>query len=231
MSRSRIILRDHNSNVIYKRNTTNGKTYQFALVTYTSMRSAQRKIAISNVANHLANITREHEKYVSRGYRSLLLEVINGEVCLNATQVDYLTGNNDASRETYKMFIPVNPETAADNLKFLNTCARTDTVRRARRSRTVTEYEVRYIDVHGDAIDVENFDNLDAAIAKAQQARWGWGGMDGVMAVAVERVDNIISAEDRLLDKKHATVYTCGDLSALWAWGHVGSHVQVPAAV
>lgn len=131
MSRSRIILRDHNSNVIYKRNTTNGKTYQFALVTYTSMRSAQRKIAISNVANHLANITREHEKYVSRGYRSLLLEVINGEVCLNATQVDYLTGNNDASRETYKMFIPVNPETAADNLKFLNTCARTDTVRRA----------------------------------------------------------------------------------------------------
>lgn len=230
MSRSRIILRDHNDNVIYKRNTTNGKTYQFALVTYTPMRSAQWKIAISNVANHLANITREHEKYVSRGYRSLLLEVINGEVCLNATQVDYLTGNNDASRETYKTFIPVNPETAADNLKFLNTCARTDTVRRARRSRTVTEYEVRYIDVHGDAIDVENFDTLDAAIAEASRHAGAWIGSDFV-AVAVERVDNIISAEDRLLDKTHATVYTCGDLSALWAWGHVGPHVQVPAAV
>lgn len=214
MSRSRIILRDHNDNVIYKRNTTNGKTYQFALVTYTSMRSAQRKIAISNVANHLANITREHEKYVSRGYRSLLLEVVNGEVCLNATQVDYLTGNNDASRETYKTFIPVNPEPA----------------RRAKRSRTVTEYEVRYIDVHGDAIDVENFDTLDAAIAEASRHAGAWIGSNFV-AVAVERVDNIISAEDRLLDKKHATVYTCGDLSALWAWGHVGPHVQVPAAV
>lgn len=212
MSRSRIILRDHNDNVIYKRNTTNGKTYQFALVTYTSMRSAQWKIAISNVANHLANITREHEKYVSRGYRSLLLEVVNGEVCLNATQVDYLTGNNDASRETYKTFIPVNPEPA----------------RRARRSRTVTEYEVRYIDVHGDAIDVENFDNLDAAIAEASRHAGAWIGSNFV-AVAVERVDNIISAEDRLLDKKHATVYTCGDLSALWAWGHVGQHVEAPA--
>lgn len=215
MSRSRIILRDHNNNVIYKRNTTNGKTYQFALVCFCAMRTSQAKIAITNVANSLANIKREHDKYVSRGYRSLLLEVVNGEVCLNATQVDYLTGNNDASRETYKTFIPVNPEPA----------------RRAKRSRTVTEYEVRYIDVHGDALDVETFFALDAAIAKAQQARWGWGGMDGVMAVAVERVDNIISAEDRLLDKKHATVYTCGDLSALWAWGHVGPHVQVPAAV
>lgn len=214
MSRSRIILRDHNDNVIYTRNTTNGKTYQFALVTYTSMRTSQAKIAITNVANSLANIKREHDKYVSRGYRSLLLEVVNGEVCLNATQVDYLTGNNDASRETYKTFIPVNPEPA----------------RRAKRSRTVTEYEVRYIDVHGDAIDVENFDNLDAAIAEASRHAGAWIGSNFV-AVAVERVDNIISAEDRLLDKKHATVYTCGDLSALWAWGHVGPHVQVPAAV
>ncbi len=213
MSRSRIILRDHNNNVIYKRNTTNGKTYQFALVTYTSMRSAQWKIAISNVANNLANITREHQKYTSRGYRSLLLEVVNGEVCLNATQVDYLTGNNDASRETYKTFIPVNPEP------------------QRKRAHTVTEYEVRYIDVHGDATDVETFFTLDAAITTTRMPRWGWNSMDGVVAVAVERVDNTISADDRLLDKKHATVYTCGDLSALWAWGHVGPHVQVPAAV
>lgn len=212
MSRSRIILRDHNSNVIYKRNTTNGKTYQFALVTYTSMRSAQWKIAISNVANHLANITREHEKYVSRGYRSLLLEVVNGEVCLNATQVDYLTGNNDASRETYKTFIPVNPEP------------------KRKRTYLVTEYEVRYIDVHGDAIDVEHFDTLEAAVAEASRHAGVWAGAEFV-AVAVERVDNTISDDDRLLDKKHATVYTCGDLSALWAWGHVGQHVQVPAAV
>lgn len=214
MSRSRIILRDHNNNVLYTRNTTNGKTYQFALVCFRAMRTSQAKIAITNVANSLANIKREHDKYVSRGYRSLLLEVVNGEVCLNATQVDYLTGNNDASRETYKTFIPVNPEPA----------------RRAKRSRTVTEYEVRYIDVHGDAIDVENFDTLDAAIAEASRHAGAWIGSDFV-AVAVERVDNIISAEDRLLDKTHATVYTCGDLSALWAWGHVGPHVQVPAAV
>lgn len=212
MSRSRIILRDHNDNVIYKRNTTNGKTYQFALVCFCAMRTSQAKIAITNVANSLANIKREHDKYVSRGYRSLLLEVVNGEVCLNATQVDYLTGNNDASRETYKTFIPVNPEPA----------------RRAKRSRTVTEYEVRYIDVHGDAIDVENFDNLDAAIAEASRHAGAWIGSNFV-AVAVERVDNIISAEDRLLDKKHATVYTCGDLSALWAWGHVGQHIEAPA--
>ena len=72
--------------------------------------------------------------------------------------------------------------------------------------------------------------SLEAAIAEASRHAGAWIGSNFV-AVAVERVDNIISAEDRLLDKKHATVYTCGDLSALWAWGHVGPHVQVPAAV
>lgn len=216
MSRNRIVLRDHNNNVLYTRNATNGKTYQFALVCFCAGKTAQKHIRITNVANRIDTIQREYQKYISRNYRAVLLEVVNGEVCLNATQVDYLTGNNDASRETYKTFIPVNPEPA----------------RRARRSRTVTEYEVRYIDVHGDAMDVENFSTAKDAIAEAKDSAGYWRGPfpgDEYMAIVVERVDNIISAEDRLLDKKHTTIYTCGDLSALWAWGHVGPHVEAPA--
>lgn len=214
MPRNRIVLRDHNNNVLYTRNVTNGNTYLFALVKFCSMRTSQAKICITNVSSFFANIMRLHNKYVSRGYRAVVLEIINGEVCLNATQVDYLTGNNDASRETYKTFIPVNPEPA----------------RRARRSRTVTEYDVRYIDVHGDAIDVDHFDTAEAAIAEASRHAGAWIGSNFV-AVAVERAVRLLNAEDKTLDMTYTTVYTCGDLSALWAWGHVGPHVEAPAAV
>ncbi len=214
MPRNRIVLRDHNDNVLYIRNATNGKTYQFALVCFCAGRTAQKHIRITNVANRIDTIQREYQKYISRNYRAVLLEVINGEVCLNPTQVDYLTGNNDASRETYKTFIPVNPEPA----------------RRARRSRTVTEYDVRYIDVHGDAIDIEHFDTAEAAIAEASRHAGAWIGSNFV-AVAVERAVRLLNAEDKTLDMTYTTVYTCGDLSALWAWGHVGPHVEAPAAV
>lgn len=217
MSSNKIEVKDHNDNVIYTRLLEDGEAHSFALVYADTPKRSKIKLYVDSAAATRELLERVQDNYNNAGYRTLLVEVVNGEVCLNPVQMDHLTGTNDASRSTYKMFIPVNPEPA----------------RRARRSRSrkVTEYEVRYIDAHGDAIDVDQFSTLEDAITEAcmRQANGQMGRQ--FMSIVIERVDNTLSTDDRLLDKKHSTVYTCGDLSALWAWGHVGPHVGIPVGV
>ena len=74
----------------------------------------------------------------------------------------------------------------------------------------LTEYEVRSIDTHGDAIDVVGWDTLAEARAYADRIA------HDSAAVVIEQHDFIVTSAG-IGDSRYTTVYTTGSAKALRA--------------
>lgn len=88
-----------------------------------------------------------------------------------------------------------------------------------------TKYDIRYLDKHGDAVDVWHHDTIKDAMDDVN----GWTPGHGdhrVVAVVIERHDMIRArANDGWFDSEYRVMYTAGSVDALKAWGATDSEI------
>jgi hypothetical protein len=79
----------------------------------------------------------------------------------------------------------------------------------------LTEYDVRDLDAHGDALDVNCFDTLSAARAYAERIA------PDRAAVVIERHDFIATDDEGVTDSRYTKVWTTGSAQALREGGWI----------
>lgn len=85
------------------------------------------------------------------------------------------------------------------------------------RKHKTTEYDVRFLDEHGDALDVWHYDTEGEAVNVAR--KWTPAN-DGIVAVVVERHDMLReTADDDGFDSIYSVRYMGGSANAIEAWG------------
>ncbi len=85
------------------------------------------------------------------------------------------------------------------------------------RKHKTTEYDVRFLDEHGDALDVWHYDTVREAIHAALE--WTQGE-DGIVAVVVEQHDMLRDKpDDEGFDSTYSVRYMRGSANAIKAWG------------